>query len=170
MVYFRVAMRIDAAARWQWRSTTLTSLNALFSFLKVYERVARDRTRVFFASSSRVLNEMLVRENSGRVSNSMTVEELWQERGKIDKLEMMHLEAELAMRKSRQLVASSGSSVTAELPARSLKTRPLAALPKVSTDDRMYDTPYVFTLPTATKQALAWARLLTRVQNGELVP
>jgi hypothetical protein len=33
-----------------------------------------------------------------------------------------------------------------------------------------YDSPYIFTLPANTQQALAWARLLTRVYNRELKP
>ncbi len=33
-----------------------------------------------------------------------------------------------------------------------------------------YDTPYTFALPVFMPQALAWARLLAKVQRGELVP
>ena len=32
------------------------------------------------------------------------------------------------------------------------------------------DTPYTFELPVSMPQALAWARLLAKVQNGELTP
>ncbi len=167
MIYFRVAVRLDEASSWQWRSTTLTTLNALFGFLKVYERVSKDRMRVFFSSSRKLLDEMLLCENSGRVSNSMLVEQFWQQRGKIDRSDMVRLEEELAMRKSRQLVAS---AAMAERSSYGLKTRPLEVLPTIIVDDRKYDAPYVFALPTSTRQALAWVRLLAKVQNGELVP
>lgn len=36
--------------------------------------------------------------------------------------------------------------------------------------ERTYDVPYIFTLPTATQEILIWARLMTSVQSGVLVP
>jgi hypothetical protein len=33
-----------------------------------------------------------------------------------------------------------------------------------------HDIPYTFTLPGSLPQVLAWARLLARVQRGELEP
>jgi len=33
-----------------------------------------------------------------------------------------------------------------------------------------HDAPYAFTLPTSVREALAWTKLLAKVQCGELVP
>jgi hypothetical protein len=163
MVYFRVATRMDEASCWRWKSIVFTSLNTLFSFLRVHERVLKGRMRLFYDSSYSLLDEMLFCENSGKVSNSIMVEQFWRERGKIDAVEMMRLEVELVMRKSRQLVA-----VAAERSEHGPQTEPLEALPTIIIDDKTYDMPYAFTLPTSTRQVLAWARLLGKVQRGEI--
>jgi hypothetical protein len=36
MIYYRVALQADQSNPWRWKSTVLTSLNALFGFLKLY--------------------------------------------------------------------------------------------------------------------------------------
>ncbi len=165
MFYTRVAIRVYEAADWRWRSPTFTSLTTLFEFLKRYSRLAKGRLRVFFASSGELLNEMLLRENSGRISNSLTVEQFWQQRGRIDRVEILLLEMELAMSRSRQLVAAA-----AERPEYGRSTRPLEVLPFATPVDKTYDSVYVFTLPTSMREALAWAVLLAKVQRGELAP
>jgi hypothetical protein len=142
-----------------------TSLNTLFELLKSYSRLPADRLRVFFASSGDLLNEMLLRENSGRVSNSLTVEQFWQQRGRIDRLEMLLLEAELVVSKSRHLVAA-----MAERPEYGRRTQPLDILSSSTPVDETYSCAYKFALPTSMRQALAWARLLAKVQRAELVP
>ncbi len=165
MFYTRVAIRVDEAADWQWKSPMFTSLTTLFEFLKRYGRLAKNRLRIFFASSGEILNEMLLRENSGRISNSLSVEQFWQQKGRIDRAEILLLEMELAMSRSRQLVAAA-----AERSEYGRSTRPLEVLPFSTPVDKSYDSVYVFTLPTSMREALAWAALLARVQRGELVP
>ncbi len=142
-----------------------TSLNTLFEFLKSYSRLPEGRLRVFFASSGDLLNEMLLRENSSHVSNSLSVEQFWLQRGRIDRLEMLLLEAELVVSKSRHLVAA-----VAERPEYGRRTQPLDILASSTPVDQTYDCAYTFALPTSMRQALAWATLLARVQRGELVP
>ena len=165
MFYTRVAIRVDEAADWRWRSPMFTSLTTLFEFLKGYSRLAKSRLRVFFASSGDILNEMLLSENSGRISNSLTVEQFWQQRGRINRAEILLLEMELAMSRSRQLVTA-----TAERSEYGRSTRPLDALSFDTPVDKIYDCVYVFTLPTSMRESLAWAALLAKVQRGELVP
>lgn len=165
MFYTRVAIRVGEASDWRWKSPMFTSLTTLFEFFKGYSRLAKGRLRVFFASSGDLLNEMLLRENSGRISNSLTVEQFWQQRGKIDRVEILLLETELAMSRSRQLVATA-----AERPEYGRRTRPLEALSSGTPVDKTYDSIYAFALPTSMREALAWAALLAKVQRGELVP
>jgi hypothetical protein len=41
---------------------------------------------------------------------------------------------------------------------------------QVDADQRAdYDLPYIFTLPTFLPEALSWARLLAKIQAGEVV-
>jgi hypothetical protein len=165
MFYTRVAIKVDEAAEWRWRSPMFTSPTTLFDFLKYYSRLAKDRQRVFFASSGELLQDMLLRENSGRVSNSLTVEQFWQQRGRIDRVEIVLLEMELALSRSRQLVATA-----VERPEYGRSTRPLEPLSFDTPVDKTYDSVYTFTLPTSMREALAWATLLAKVQRGELAP
>src|SRR2546426_1557170 len=95
MIYYRVALKADQPDNWHWRSTMLTSLDALFGFLKLYSMVPRDHIRIFFSSSVEYLNLMLDRENKGLASNSITAEQLLKGRRSINSLEMTLLETEL---------------------------------------------------------------------------
>ncbi|MDQ6661609.1 MAG: hypothetical protein M3Z24_11665, partial [Chloroflexota bacterium] len=63
---------MNQSSTWKWKSTVLNTPNTLFGFLKIYNCAAKDRMRIFFASSIEFMNEMLVRENKGLVSNSVT--------------------------------------------------------------------------------------------------
>src|SRR5207248_11703193 len=50
MVY-RVAIRMDRGSPWQWRSTPLSSMQALFGFLRLYQALPVDRVRVFSSAT-----------------------------------------------------------------------------------------------------------------------
>ena len=79
-MYYRVAIQLDPSALWQWRSTVLSSLNALLQFLRLYQALPQDRLRVFSSSSCEEMNEQLVRENTGLGSPSLTAAQFLQER------------------------------------------------------------------------------------------
>jgi hypothetical protein len=171
----------------------LNTPGTLFDFLKMYDRVSKNRLRVFFATSTKVMNEMLLRENSGLLSNSITVEEFIESGRKIDGQYIKQLEFELGLQESMELVAK--SAVTKKLGDECSSTQvnsPVEpAIPAISTtrgnnwesslmglvqqDSEWsiggdYDAPYTFALPVSMPQALAWARLLAKVQHGELIP
>ncbi len=79
-MYYRVAIQVDASPAWQWKSTTLSSLNALFQLLRRYRNLSQDHLRVFSSSSSREeMDEQLVRENNGLTSHSVTAAQFMQE-------------------------------------------------------------------------------------------
>src|SRR5438477_219489 len=80
MIYYRVAWKTNQLPVWQWKSTKLTSLEALFGFLRMYSPIAQDRLRVFSSSSLESMDEMLMRENKGWESTSVTAEEFLRER------------------------------------------------------------------------------------------
>lgn len=149
--------------------------------------------RVFFASSIKFLNEMLERENSGLVSNSIIVEQFLQNGKKIPVLSMRQLESELGLQANKELIAK--SAITRQLgdehppfhatspmksanhaisgsPLQSREVSPLELMQEESERRRGgdYDTPYTFALPSSMREALAWTRLLAKVQRGELEP
>lgn len=78
-MYYRVAIQADASPAWQWKSTALSSLNALFQLLRRYRNLSQDHLRVFSSSSREDMDEQLVRENNGLASHSLTAAQFMQE-------------------------------------------------------------------------------------------
>src|SRR6266436_4071466 len=101
MIYYRVALQMSHSSVWKWRSTILTSLEALFRLLRMYRGLPKDRIRVFFASSRQGLDEMLTRENQEAASNSMTVEQLAAQGWWISLSEVRRVEAELCLQENK---------------------------------------------------------------------
>lgn len=170
MIYYRVALQIDTSSAWKWRSTILTSLEGLFRLLRLYAGLPPDRLRVFFATSRPGLDEMLTRENQGAVSNSMTVEQLIAQRWCISPTEIRRVEAELGLQENKEW--ASPTVLTAQPANEKCMPVPLPEMASVQQDqetDIDHDLPYLFTLPTFLPEALSWARLLTKVQAGQLV-
>src|SRR5215831_1070694 len=107
MIYFRVALRKDQWSQWRWNSNMLSTPGTLFAFLSMYESVPKNRLHVFFATSVEFMNEMLVRENRGLLSNSITVEDFLKSGRKIDGQRIKELEFELGLQESKELIAKS---------------------------------------------------------------
>ncbi len=170
MIYYRVALQMDTDSAWKWLSTILTSLGGLFRLLKLYAGLPPDRLRVFFASSRPGLDEMLTRENQGAVSNSITVEQLIAQKWRISPTEIRRVEAELGLEENKEWASP---TILTEQPANEqCMPAPVSEMAPVQQDqaaDVDHDLPYIFTLPTFLPEALSWARLLTKVQAGELV-
>jgi hypothetical protein len=78
-MYYRVAIQADASPTWQWKSTTLSSLNALFQLLRRYRNLSQDHLRVFSSSSREDMDEQFARENNGLASHSVTAAQFMQE-------------------------------------------------------------------------------------------
>jgi len=79
-MYYRVAIQIDASPTWQWKSTTLSSLDPVIQFLRRFRNLPQDHLRVFSSSSREEMSEQLVRENTGLGSHSVTAAQFMQER------------------------------------------------------------------------------------------
>jgi hypothetical protein len=171
MIYYRVALQVRDTSTWKWQSTILTTLETLFRFLRRYRDCGfpYNRIRVFFASSTQAFDELLARENEGAISNSMTVEQLAAQRWWINRAEIRRVEAELCLHEN---TASGSYTVRIEQPVNE-KLVDVPQMTQVEVDQRTgteYDIPYIFTLPCFLPEALNWARLLVKVQAGELVP
>jgi hypothetical protein len=176
MIYYRVALHADQSNPWRWKSTALTSLDALFGFLKLYSIIPRDSIRVFYSSSVECLDVMLERENKGLASNSITAEQLLTGRRSIHSLEMALLEKELGLTNRERIVTSISTAQSLNVRNvnssykeydNSLDMRRLELELGTSAD---HDIPYEFELPTSIPQALAWIDLLVKVHSGNVVP
>jgi len=165
MIYYRIALRAEQS--WQWKSTMLTSLDTLFGFLKLYSMIPGDRIRVFFSTAPEYMHEMLARTNKGLASNSMTAEQFLNVKRCVSSEEIDRLEAEAGMPERGEALPTSvitarpmNEESTNRLEIRRLELE-LGALGN-------HDSPYTFALPTSMLQAIAWTKLLVKVQVGEL--
>jgi hypothetical protein len=159
----------------------------------MYDRVPKDRLRVFFATSRELMNAMLVRENRGLLSNSLTVEQFLESGRRIDAQHIRQVESELVLHVDADLIArsaitrklgdehssfqtgsyfESANAVTPETRGNNRESNLLRQMQGESEWDTGgdHDTPYTFALPVSMPQALAWVRLLAKVQRGELEP
>ncbi len=94
MIYYRVALRESQTARWGWKSSLLTSLNAVLGLLKMYHCMPKEHMRVFLSSSAERMEEMLSRANQGLLSTAVTVDQLW-DKHCMSWIEVRRLELEL---------------------------------------------------------------------------
>ena len=177
-MYYRVAIQVDAAPTWQWKSTVLSSLDTLFQFLRLLRAFPQDQLRVCSSSSRKGLAEQLEQENQGLASTSVTAAQFLQER--------MIGSPEMAWRAStpgtRGHERTTSIAVVTE-PSPNESSRGVNALDGggMSALERRrlelesgaggdHDIPYQFTRPSSMPQVLAWMKLLVRVQDGTLQP
>jgi hypothetical protein len=177
MLYYRVALQDDQTNNWRWKSTILTSLDALFGFLKLYSMIPRASLRVFYSSTVECMNAMLERENNSLESNSIMAEQLLTGKKSIHSFEMVLLEKELGLLTIREKITS---SISVAQPQNERKVNSFYMGHVSSTEMRWLelefsknaelDIPYEFELPTSAPQVIAWIDLLVKVYSGKLVP
>ena len=177
-MFYRVAILANASTTWKWKSTVLSSLDALFRFLGMFRALPQDRLRVFSSTSREEMDEMLAQENSGQASHSVTAEQFLRERmfqvkeaGQPVLERTKHENEGIASHATNHnrnaslqeingyVVASYGRGID------SLDIKRLELERGVGGD---HDLPYTFTLPSTLPQTLAWIRLMEKVQHDEL--
>ena len=176
-MYYRIAIIWSELPIWRWESQVIASLDVLFRVLRLYRTMPRDHIRVFFSSSVECLDEMLAHEGQGLASNSITAEELFNGSKHIPTREMQLFESVCGFDQGM------GTAVTSLLAAHiwHMQSQYDAVEEKTNTPEMRriavefeegtdHDIPYKFTLPGSQPQLLAWARLLARVQRGDLEP
>jgi hypothetical protein len=171
-MYYRVAIQVDERD-WRWVSTVLSSLDTIFRFLRLYHAFPQDRLRVFSSSSRESLHEQLARENSGGESHSVTAAQFLRERLLSSSGEGTRAAPARQTREGQEAATcrdvgsslSSGSDMSSWRveSAHGLDSRRLEVERGVGSD---HDLPYQFTFPHLWLQALAWAKLLAKVQCG----
>jgi hypothetical protein len=171
MTYYRLALQHPDTSIWAWKSTVLTSLDAVFHLLRVFRTLAPERVRVFSACCKEELNRMLDLENNGVATGSVTVTAFLRVGNPQTGKTAQDLAEQAAI--ARQPRAA---ELSLPLPAPALPAeRKLSGLEEKRLEFEMgvggdHDLPYLFTLPPSVPQLLAWLRLLMRVQRGELHP
>jgi hypothetical protein len=177
-MYYRVAIQVDAAPAWQWKSTALSELSTLFHFLRLFGALPHDQLRVFSSPSREGLAEQLEQENQGLASTSVTAAQFLRERmlrPPTGVRSTSEREGGMSLQKGTIAVISQpavnkrdGEGSVLECRGMSALERRREALERGPGGD--HDFPYRFSLPISLPQVLAWMTLLARVQRGELHP
>ena len=176
MTYYRLALQARQSSTWTWKSTGLTSLNAVLQLLRIYSCIPQDHLRVFTSSSKEGLDELLSRENNNTASGSVTAAQFLRDRHMYTRESVQSTSAlrtaDTTTRSSTPVATYSSSpenstapSLSDESGSSSLDKKRLELERGTGGD---HDTPYLFSLPISTPQLLAWTRLLARAQAGEL--
>jgi hypothetical protein len=177
-MYYRVAIQVDPSPLWQWKSSLLSSLDAVFQWLRLYRAHPYDRLRVFSSRSCEGVNEQFVRVNQGLGSTSVTAAQFLQER-MIASPEGGQGASAHGTRGNDQTtsiaIVSEPSPGESSREGQALDERGITALEQRRRELERgaggdHDVPYRFTLPTTMPQVLAWVKLLVRVHNGDLQP
>ena len=176
-MYYRVAIQRDSAALWTWQSTALGSLNTVLQFLRLYRALPQDRLRVFSSCERVGLAEQLEQENKGLASTSVTAAQFLSERMILSAAVRSTSACEGGTSRERGSVTvisqqavneRSGEGSALESRGMSVLERRREELESGAGGD--HDLPYSFSLPLSLPQVLAWMRLLTKVEHGELQP
>lgn len=174
MIYYRLAIQDNDTSKWNWKSTVLTSLVSVLHLLRIYSPISPERIRVFSATCTEELTQMLNRENDGLVSGSLTAGEFLRER----RLSVQSVAASTSIEKlvQRSIAVAVDSSVRNNDPVShstgmgSINLLDQRRLSIESGAGGDHDIPYEFALPLSTPQLLAWTRLMGKVQAGEMQP
>ena len=172
MIYYRLALQERQTSKWMWKSTVLTSLEAVFRLLRIYSPIPAERIRVFSSTCKEEMAEMLDRENNGLASGSLTAGQFLQARGlQIQNASARETIEKIVRRSTAVAIDSSMREVhSASYPAytSSISLLDQRRLQMELGSGSDHDAPYRFALPVSTPQLLSWTQLLVRVQAGEL--
>jgi hypothetical protein len=175
MKYYRLALQNHQTAIWNWKTTVLTSLQAVFHLLRIYSTLPQDRIRMFTAASKEELHEMLCRENNGLASDSVTAARFLYERRISVTSQNVSAQGTAEHIATRSTVITSAplceNDRVPSLPggsAMGLLERKRLEMELGGGGDR--NCSYLFSLSLSTPQLLAWTRLRARIQAGELHP
>jgi len=174
MIYYRVAWKSGQTSTWQWKSTKLTSRDAVFRFLQAHSALGLERLCIFSSSSITELHEQLAQQNMGLNTSSVAAEEFLRQLGPVT------IGTAADEKSTHKLPENRSAIVPTDLSAHASSVRPFSDYNVNEMHNRRiaieqgtggdHDTPYIFTLPCSTPQILAWLRLMGKVQRGELEP
>lgn len=165
MIYYRLASQKRQSAEWEWKSPVLNSLEAVFRLSKRYSVIPEESLRVFLASSAVYMDILLVRENLGLPSNSLTMDQLLHGSTGLTTPQIHSFEMELGWAEEAVHAEAHPAVQVAEHEQESQVEQPLDQEPGGGD----HDVPYTFSCPQFLPQMRAWMRLRERVLAGKLV-
>lgn len=180
-MYYRIAVQKQSSTEWEWKSTLLHSLEEVFRLSQQYTEIPATHLRIFAASTSEYMDTLLVRENLGLTSNSLTLEQILHDHQSLTIPHIRQFEAQLGWGEE-EAHDTHGTDVPGQemaAPATEAEPLPVATLDRSIDDDFItdpepygsdHDQPYTFAFPEYTPHALAWLKLRAKVQAGELEP
>lgn len=177
-MYYRIATRVGSSPDWEWKSTILRELSAVFHWLRLYRTFPHDRLRIFACSSPEEMNDQLGRENQGLESASVTAVQFLQERlsGSQEVVRDAaapggrgnHLSISTAFFPASTPNESGGKALVMDGRGAGFLEKRRVELEGGTGGD--HDLPYQFVLPTSMPLVLAWVKLLEKVQQGGMQP
>lgn len=180
-MYYRVAILLDQSLLWKWKSTALSSLGTLFQFLRLYHAIPQDHLCVFSSSSREELDVLLACKNNGDESSATTAAQFLQDRRisvrQVSRNAAEHRESSAGENQDKVRSVSAVSTLTGvneselrepqqdERNMNVLDRRRLVVERGAGGD---HDVLYTFALPPRLPEALAWVRLLAKIQDGTI--
>ncbi len=79
MTYYRLAIQHRQTTSWTWKTTAVSSLQAVVHLLSIDRLLPQDDIRVFTAASEEELSELLKRHNTTLASSSVTATQFLRE-------------------------------------------------------------------------------------------
>ncbi|HLL79683.1 MAG TPA: hypothetical protein VKT25_09300 [Ktedonobacteraceae bacterium] len=191
-MYYRVAVQTCPEACLEWKTTPLSSLDALFRMLRRYSALPLDSFRVFKASSREELNSLLSLENDGLMTSSETAADFLCERkirslGTLTDCSQNEIKQADNPLEPERLYACINAKTHLARAGEASPEAPFTIQQAIANVQQVggieqrrinlemgaggdHDQPYLFTLPLSVPQRLAWAKLLARVRRGEIQP
>lgn len=161
MIYYRLAVQKNRATEWEWQTECVNSLEELLHLGRQDHSLSAEQLRVFMASSHAYLDILLVRENMGLSSNSLTLEQLLHGSHDLTLPRIQSFEQELGWREGAEITPAAQPIQVADAPG--------AIEYDYEPGGGDHDQPYSFAFPVKLPQARAWIKLRERVLAGELV-
>lgn len=174
-MYYRVAMQPRGSICWKWESTTLSSIDSVLRFLRLYQAFPTERLRVFSFPSREEMDKQLAHENAGLESHSVSAAQFLRAR----LIYTQETSAEVLTHRTREeMEMATTGSAKRSLHERSangyaLNERSMSVLDRKRIEAESgaggdHDLPYSFALPDSWPLVFAWMKLLARVHRGAL--
>ena len=175
-MFYRIAMQAGTSPSWQWKSTPLSSLDAVLGFLRLHRALPQDRLRVYSSASREGLDEQFKREQGAMGFHSVTATQFLRER-LISPGDTTRETSELKTQENQEAI-SSEAVLSSSLSGSSKRTSTLDSVSILDCkrleiergEGGDHDLPYHFVIPHVWPQVRAWTEILVQIQRGELKP
>lgn len=166
-MYYRIAIQANTPPIWRWRSAVLGSLPIVLRWLLYTHCFPREHLFVFSAASREELDDELRRANAGLAFTSVPATQF---------VPVGSTSLQPHASEALESFITTGATRDQEMPTATESVRqPLLASPLEQSRDALergsggdHNLPYQYSAPNWTPEVLAWAKLLARVELGDL--